>query len=350
MKLHSLIIFTVLISASCTKFDSASTGSNDDIKKEEVSTITPEMGGSNYTFIALGKYANEPTEENWFSDVKTPVTHYHQYVHTVKEQLDAIIANGQKKIAIVVWFGGPGLSCETWGHTVCPQNGKLPHVVKENLENLLKEISNRAFSEVQIRFGGQGQADIFAWDSFKPEIYESNKSFISNAILVSEQALENKKIKVYYDLGLELMGHPFVNDKPWVKEYLTKLWDYYIQNFDVKKTIGFSFNHAHMDATYTSLKIFDDSGVRPPILGFDIYTDRQQHLQNIKLALLLRGWDSEYPIYIQETYRNDATIAEEIHTAIKSLKLNIRTIMQWPLDQNATGHSNSTDYSFDHYK
>lgn len=347
------LIWLPLILMSCTGY-SPLLNDEEQIKKEEeeevVSSITPEMGGSNYTFVDLGRYAADPTEENWLSDIRTPVTHFSQLSETIKQQLDTIIRNGQKKIAIVVWFGGPGLICDTYAHTVCPHNGKMPASVKNNLQRLLTEVANREFSEVQIRLAGQGTADIFGWDSFNQLVYNSNESFIDDVITVSEEALSGYPIKVYYDLGLELMGHPYVVDRPWVKEYLVKIWSHYIQKFDSKKTIGFSFNHAHREATYESLKIFDDSGIRPPILGFDIYVDRDKHFQNIKLVLALKGWPADYPIFIQETYRSDAQVASEIKKAITDLKLNIRTIMQWPLDQGGSGHANSVDYTFDNYK
>ncbi len=347
------IITCISFSISCTKINTLSSVSKveDEEAKEEVSTITPEMGGSNYTFVDLGKYATDPTEENWRTDIRTPVTHFSQYSELIKSQLDTIIKNGQKKIAIVVWFGGPGLNCDIYAHTVCPQNGKLPTSVKNNIQNLLTEIATREFDEVQIRLAGQGDADIFGWSSFNQLAYNSNVSFIDDVITVSEESLSQHSIKVYYDLGLELMGHPYVVDRPWVKEYLVKVWNHYIQKFDLKKTTGFSFNHAHREATYESLKIFDDSGVRPPILGFDIYVDRDTHLKNIKLVLALKGWPKDYPIFIQETYRNDAQVAGEINAAIVDLKLNIRTIMQWPLDQNSSHpHVTNTDYTFDNYK
>lgn len=350
MQLKILVLISSLVIVSCKEMKSISKSDPALEVKEEISSITEEMGGSNYAFISLGKYAENPSEENWFSDVKTPAIHYHEYTLTVQKQLDFMVKNGQKKIAIPIWFGGSGLNCVTWGHTVCPQNGKVPELIKNNIQNLLKEVVKRNFKEVQIRLGGQGDADVNHWSSFQEEKYQSNKTFIFDVINISNTVLKNSNVQVYYDLGLELMGHPYVVDKPWVKEYLKRIWREYITYYDHTQTIGFSFNHAHREATFESLKIFDESGVRPPRLAFDIYVDRKTHLQNIQWILTLKGWGKEYPIYIQETYRSSNSVASDVKYAIKELGLNIKTIMQWPLDENETGHSNSVEYNFDQYK
>jgi hypothetical protein len=307
------------------------------------------MGGSNLAFIELGKYAQDPSEENWASDVKTAVVHYNSLSQKVKSQLDFLIANGQQKIAIVVWFGGPGLTCIFHMHTVCPENGKLPEQARLNLQNVLEEISKRPFIEVQVRLGHQGTADIHGWTQWEEAIYTSNRDFILDVVSASEEILKDKKLKRYYDLGIELMGHPHI-ERSWYKRYLKQIWQAYLDKFPVELTTGFSFNHAYRTATYESLKIFDDSHQRPPRLGFDIYLDRQTHFQNIQWVLSLMKWGKDYPIFIQETYRNDPQIAQEIKDARSKLGLNILSVMQWPLDQNGPGHATSVDYSFDQYK
>lgn len=310
--------------------------------------ITPEVGGSNYAFIELGRYAQNPTPEYWASDVKTPLVHYHLMPGKVQEQLDFFIENGQQKIAIMVWYVESGLNCEFHLHTVCPLNGKLPPQAKSNLQNLLVEISRRPFQEVQIRLGLQGLADIHGWTQWEEQIYQSNRDFTMDVIATSEETLRRQPIKRIYDLGAELMGHPHI-ERPWYQQYLRQIWKTYLQQYSPESTIGFSFNHAHRESVLTSLDIFDESGVRPARLGFDIYLDRLATYSNIAEGLEKKGWRS-FPIYIQETYRNDAQIAQEILEARKVLGLNIRTIAQWPLDQGFGNHSNSTNYNFDNYR
>jgi hypothetical protein len=349
-----LLLSLSLCLFSCKGFEALTPIELVDRKDEEhsdKSSITEEMGGSNYAFIELGRYAQDPTEENWMADVKTPVVHYHQYQQKVRQQLDDLIRNGQKKIAIPIWFGGPNLGCESHGHTVCPQNGKLTVTARTNLLNLLADISSRPFKEIQLRIGGQGTADVNGWTQFEETLYENNRSFIFDVVETSEAFLAGKTIKIYYDLGLEMMGHPFLVDKPWVKEYLRRIWAHYVQSYDPQKTVGFSFNHVHREAAYESLKIFDDSGVRPARLAIDLYLERMDYLQNLQWVLILKGWGKNYPVYIQETYRNNRGVANEIKDAIQNLGLNIRTIMQWPLDEDSViRHTNSTDYRFDNYK
>jgi hypothetical protein len=68
------------------------------------------------------------------------------------------------------------------------------------------------------------------------------------------------------------------------------------------------------------------------------------------MTFLLKGWGNNYPIFIQETYLSNLEVAADIKYAISNLQLDIRTIMQWPLDPNLNGHSNSTNYQFDAYK
>lgn len=315
--------------------------------------LNPEVGGSNYVFIDLGRYATQPTPENWASDVKTPVVHYHQYVALVRTQLDKLIASGQKKIALVVWFGGPAtpdFSCETWMHTVCPQAGGLmPSQARQNLINMLSEIKSRSFEEVQIRLGYQGTADIHGWTAWNEDIYQSSRGFIFDVVETSELALADSAIRRFYDLGLEAMGHPHMS-RSWYRRFLKQIWTEYVASYPLERTIGFSFNHADLAATRDSLKLFDEVGARPPRLGLDVYLDRRDVFRNFSTALIWAGWGRQYPLYIQETYRNDPQIAQEIRSARQDFGLNIRSVMQWPLGQGGQSHTDSVELPFEHYR
>jgi hypothetical protein len=309
--------------------------------------ITPEIGGSNYAYIELGRYANDPTEENWASDVKTPVVHLQDYRMLVEEQLLKMKRNGQDKIALIVWFSGPNLNCDFHMHTVCPQNGKMPSLARRNLQEMIGLLHDLKFSEVQIRLGGQGSADVHYWKKFEEDIYQSNSSFVMDVVAASEEALAGKSLVVFYDLGLELMGHPHMG-RAWYYDYLKRLWGLYLQKYPVSKSIGFSFNHADFEATILSLRLFDQSQFRPPRLGLDIYLNPEESLRSLTRALKTMNWPKDTQIFIQETYRNDSYLAEIFSKA--KVDLNIRTIVQWPIDRLGPGHANSTDYNFENYR
>jgi hypothetical protein len=153
-----------------------------------------------------------------------------------------------------------------------------------------------------------------------------------------EGATNGTKLNVLYDLGCETMGHPY-SVRPGVQAFLKVMWGNYIKKYPPVKTIGFSFNHAYEPGTTESLRVYQDSGVWPGLIGLDIYDDPDKFLGNFAKALKSFG-KSDQRVFVEETFRNNREMAEAFAKAQAKYDLNFRFLLQWPLDKGAKGHSN----------
>jgi hypothetical protein len=65
-----------------------------------------ETGGSNYATYSVGNYLDYPTDSDWFDpyNLRPVIGTYHLAPATVKQQLATMFANGQRKIALDLWY------------------------------------------------------------------------------------------------------------------------------------------------------------------------------------------------------------------------------------------------------
>jgi hypothetical protein len=111
---------------------------------------------------------------------------------------------------------------------------------------------------------------------------------------------------------------------------MAQIWQLYKDKYGTKNTTGFSFNHVDEKGARRTLEMYEESGAFPEIIGLDIYDNVYSYLKTLK-GLLVEFGVPNIPLYIQETYYNDAQVMSDIALARKKLKLNIRYVMQWPM-------------------
>jgi hypothetical protein len=300
--------------------------------------LFPEGVGSNLVFHELGDYAKHPTAENWAKDVKVTLLHYHEHADEVRARLKAMRAAGQTKIALMLWYVEENPECTWRQHYICPKDGKIPEQIERNITGIIKDIAAGDFDTVIIRMAAQGQADPLGEKYDPARAADSWKLFESLHTTVST-AIAGTKLRVLYDLGTETMGHPY-SVRPGAQAFLKTMWMNYVKKYPPSETVGFTFNHAYEPSTLECLKIFQASGTWPAAIAIDLYDGPEKFLANLSRALGALG-KADFPIIVNETFRNNATMADAFAKAQQKYKLNLRMLLQWPLDKGAAGHSNN---------
>ncbi len=283
-------------------------------------------GGSNYAITTAGEYLTNPNEDTWTSGVKPVIGTYHHNPDLVRSQLRAMYRNGQRQIALFLWYTqipeGQGTE-RTRGHVVSSRGGALSEQHKQNLRNLIRDVENTGFTSLQFRFANQGScwtdADYQVCWNF---VYNTTKLVLSSVT----------KLDTIFDLDNESGGKPDEN----LKVFSDRLW-WDFNRSDLKnsaKTYAFSMQAAPGRLTEL-VRGLDKRGPRPRVYAFTIYDQIYQRLKEISRELNALG-EKGKEIIIQETYFNDAFVAEEFRRASVDFGLKIRCIMQWPLARGAT--------------
>lgn len=302
---------------------------------EEKKLLFPDGVGSNFVFLDLGRYATQPTAENWDS-VKTVLVHYHEHPDQIRSLLKTMRGHGQTKIALMLWYIEEGDSHDSFAHVICPHRGKLPVQVERNIHDVLRDIADSGFDTVIMRLAAQGAADPLG-EKYDPVRADDSWKLFENVYVTCEKATKGTKLNLLYDLGCETMGHPY-SVRPGAQAFLKLMWTNYVKKYPPAKTIGFSFNHAYEPGTTESLRVFQESGVWPAMIGVDIYENPDKFLGNLAKDLKAFGRPNQ-PVIIEETFRNNRDMAEAFAKAQAKYELNLRMLLQWPLTKGAKGHS-----------
>ena len=172
-----------------------------------------ETGGSNYPMYSVGNYLQYPTDSVWIIpyNLRPVIGTYHLAPDTVKKQLAIMYNNGQRKIALDLWYSDFSrdfnlVDSPLYGHVVSATMGKLIPQHEQNLINLLNDIVNQGFNQIMFRFDTQGDSDPRGWSAWQEDLYLKNWSFVSSTKATIKKTLEGKPIKVLYDLDGELAG------------------------------------------------------------------------------------------------------------------------------------------------
>jgi hypothetical protein len=308
-----------------------------DCAAAQTPALFPDGVGSNLVFHELGDYAKNPTGENWEKEVKVTLVHYHEHPDEVRARLKEMRAHGQTKIALMLWYVQEGETRDSFAHVICPHGGKIPTQVESNLRHILSDIAATGFDTVIVRLAAQGLADPLG-ENYDPARAVDSWKLFENLYAVCEAAVDGTKLTVLYDLGVETMGHPF-SVRPGAQAFLKLMWTKYSMKYPASRSVGFSFNHAYEPATVESLRVYETSGMWPAAIAIDIYEDPEKFLGNLAKALAVFG-KSGHPVIINETFRNNGEMARAFAAAQQKHGLNLRTLLQWPLDKGAKGHSN----------
>jgi len=310
-----------------------------------------ERGGSNYPMYSVGQYLSSPTEETWYApgNMRPVIGTFHLAPDIVRQQLHTMYTNGQRRIALSLWFADFSShktirNGEVYGHMVNSQYGRLLPRHEANLKSVLQLIQQIGYEEVVFRFGSQGNSAPWGWRQWEEDHYQKNLSFIISTRAIVEDVLGHTPVKVTYDLDGELGGR----QKGQSRRYLVRLWRDYTARFGATRTFGFSVAAApgRFAQLITDL---DQAGLRPAEYAADMYGNEFRHLSHIERELQ-DAHEGGKPLVILETFYNDATTAAQIDEACRTWK-NIRTLFQWPLARDASHPRFSVHYppNFDNY-
>src|SRR5215470_11710697 len=120
----------------------------------------------------------------------------------VRNELTTMYANGQRKIALNLWYwdlsDDVGLAdSAVFGHVVNAKLGRLLPQHESNLKSLLNDIVNQGFNEIVLRFSAQGNSGPERWDRWYESKYLIDKSFIETTITTVEDQLKGKHVKTF---------------------------------------------------------------------------------------------------------------------------------------------------------
>ncbi len=298
-----------------------------------------ESGGTVYYVYDLGKYATEPSEENK-ADIKGVLSHYHLNPDLVKEQLRTMCQNGQRKIALDVWF-------YVWADRDLIKNalnsidGELLPLNKANMTAVVNYIAtlkntdgSYCYNEIQLHMFPN--PDPKMWTEWKETEYARIKSFMFTTRDLAYSAKGSSPIKIMIDLGGELGGETAGQIIP----FMEKIWKDYTTKYGTSDTYGFSFMARPYGRVQKMVAVYDKAGVRPSSYALDIYDNPStvyppgmtSQLQAIYNDMKSVG-EERKPVLIQETYAFDPQTWKEIYAFDKVSPMNIRAIMQWQLER-----------------
>lgn len=297
-----------------------------------------EAGGSNYPMYSVGAYLDSPDDETWYTPrvLRPVVGTYHLDSASVSQQLATMYANGQRRIALVLWFTHPNgeerLASwpeRSYGHMLIVENGRLDVRHEANLRAVLTRIRALRFEEVVVRWAPQAHSDPARWSAWDEDMYANSWGLISSTAVIVEEVLGGA-VRTVHDLGLEMGGIDGGQRRP----YRVRLWRDWVERFGAHASVGFSYAVAPGRLT-REMSVYDEVGARPRRFAFDLYGDVYGQLAALREELAAAG-EGARPIVIQEAYYDDAMTASAIRRAREGLKMNIRTIFQWPLARGAT--------------
>jgi hypothetical protein len=358
---HCSIIFQMLVLSlvlySCSKSGAipSSTGSNDhDSTVHDTAAYADEndtafeRGGSNYSFYSVGTYFDFPTDSVWYIpyNMRPVIGTYHLAPDTVRKELSIMYANGQRKIALNLWYSdlsadGNLADSAVYGHLVNSKLGRLLPQHESNLKSLLNDIVAQGFNEIVFRFATQGDSDPRGWGAWDESKYLNNWSFIENTITTIEDQLKDKPVKIFYDLDMELGGL----EEGQSIQYATRLWKDYTDIFGTHHTVGFSFAVASGRLT-EAISVFDKAGKRPDLYAFDIYGDEFNTFSYLKNELEAAG-EASKPMIAEEVYYNDPETFAQIIESRNMLHLNIKYLLQWDLARGTPNNKFAAQYPAD---
>jgi hypothetical protein len=296
-----------------------------------------EPGGSNYPMYDVQKYIDNPTNDVWFTDgsLNLVVGHYHLNATKVNNQLADMYNNGQRKIAIPIWFASfNNNGNETYGHLIQSRGGSMTVQHIANYKAVLNKIADIGYKEVIIRFAPQSRNNPKEWDTtWNETIFQENWNFENKAIKIGDSVLGARGVKHMYDLSVELGGIT----KGQSAKYAKKLWQNYVTVFGNKQSYGFSI----ANGTGRLAKMIENlrsTNNLPAEYAVDIYKNVDNALTTVANELAEAN-ELHKPFILQECYYNNSKIFDTIMNSVVKNKLRLRFIMQWPvIDPNGVKH------------
>jgi hypothetical protein len=254
---------------------------------------------------------------------------YHVYPEVVASDLNSMYEHGQRKITLLLWFGPVSFAENHLWHHVCDSTGGfLCEQHQTDLRALIEAIKQAGYNELHLRFGPQGHAMVREWSSWQAAQFAENRDFILNTITLVEA---NKgALSLIYDLGVEHAWEVWRNS-PMHRIYCMNLWRAYLDaGFNPEISCGFSVIHGGIGLTPMLQRLQQTRLPFPGVYCIDSYGYEYQALTGV-MPVLAQFGQQDKPVYLQETYYNDAISCANVRRAIADAPtLNFQCIFQWP--------------------
>lgn len=278
-----------------------------------------KTGGSNYIAIN-GDFPHNPV-----------VGRYHEFQTTAEAELRSMYEHGQRKVTFTIYYcplNFPAAHDHLWGHVVDSQGGTLCDQHRANLTALLSLIQAIGYNELHLRFAAQGKARVSEWTEWEPAQFSENSDFV----LGTCQLVEDGKgtLKVVYDLAME-HGREAWTTNAIHRMYCMSLWRNYIAaGLDPGLSCFCTVIHGGNGMTPMLQRLHDTRAPFPGVYCFDNYSYEYATLTSAFRAMTAFGEQAK-PVFMQETYYNDAHTYSEIKRALAATPgLNFAGIFQWP--------------------
>jgi hypothetical protein len=264
-------------------------------------------GGSNYGWYNIDGCNREPYGVIYNYDVAQA---------TIDSQLQAMYANGQRRLTIPIYHAR-GLNS---GTIMDSTGGDLSPRFRNNLTNFLNNVRQTGFSEIIITFNPQSSNWPPQWTVFHEDIYQENLNLIINL----RSIIANSGLPYRIDLLSE--GTPDISE-PIVLEYTQRLWNDYKSRFGKGDTVGFSII-GDVDRRVRQVQAVYQ-GDYPHLFKIHFYENVYSNFINARNILngsgLTQGW------IIGEAFYNDPQAAREFKQAIQETGQTVFFLTQWPL-------------------
>jgi hypothetical protein len=272
---------------------------------------------------------------DFFTALNQPVVGwYHVNASTIKQDLATMRANGQRKIALPIFFtsiprgksSDPNVP-DVWYHNVNSAGGALSAQQQQNLKDFCAAIDQAGFSEFLVRFGPQGVSSPKDWGAWNQTMFDENEAFVFGVRSVIESC--SMKARRVYDLALELAGR---TDTPLAQRYCTQMWKDYVAANGSGDSCAFGAPAVPEFVGNLIDWLKAASLPLPAVYSLDCYPDVAKKMTRLRDTLAKRG-EAGKPVILGETYYNDAQTANEIRQT-KAL-LRLQSFYQWPVKRSS---------------
>ena len=237
-------------------------------------------------------------------------------------------SNGQRRLRIPIFHG----RYEYGGTVVSSVGGNLSSQIQQNLANLLADIRNTGFSEIEVVFLPAGLNSPASWTTFSDDYWNENWNVIANIHPIIVNSGLAYKIDLYGE------GIP-ASSQPALLTYDQKLWAYYNFVYGKNDTVGFSIiptldQLAQIPSVYGPSQ-WDPAGNYgfPYLYDLHIYQNALQVFTDARNALNSQGYNPGW--IIGEAFYNDPNEAQALRAAINSTGQFVWFVLQWPTESSS---------------
>jgi hypothetical protein len=275
-------------------------------------------GGSNY--ITINASMNSPA-----------IGTFHLFPDKVAADLQSMFEHGQRKISLLCWYMPITWPVENhqWHHAIDSSGGVMSEQHQQNVISLINLITEIGFNQLHFRFSAQGDVAMAdRWPEWNAAQFNENWNFVHS---VRNLVDANKGgLKVVFDLAAEY-ARMELGTSPIMQLYCRRMWKLYTAAHGPDDSCAYTIIHGGTGLT-KMLNVFKKVTPRlrnPGCYCIDSYGHEYSALTDAATVLTAAN-EIAKPVYIQETFYNDATSYADIKRAVAETHLNFQGIFQWP--------------------